>query len=119
MKFMKNNLCTVLMLALFFCVVMTGTASAAAGDHTVFDTATQKATLLFKNSKSVLFILGGFGLMALAFQAIFGKLKWAWFATLAFGLAVVSAAGSVIDYATDTDEHISSNLSDTLGTLNN
>ena len=43
-----------------------------------------------------------FGLIALAFQAIFGKIKWPWFAALAFGLAVVAAAGAIVNYAANT-----------------
>ncbi len=95
MKFLKNNICTILALALIFSVAMMGDASAAS----VFDTAKSKLGKLFRDTKSVLFIIGGFGLVALAFQAIFGKLKWAWFAALALGLAVVAAAGKVVDYA--------------------
>ena len=40
--------------------------------------------------------------MALAFFAVFGKLKWTWFASLAVGLAILAAAGAIIDYATNT-----------------
>ncbi len=100
MKFLKNNICTVLALALVLTVSMAGDASAASS---VFSTAMNKLSKLFKDTKNVLFIIGGFGLVALAFQAIFGKLKWAWFAALALGLAVVAAAGKVVDYATDSN----------------
>ena len=99
MRFLKNNICTVLALALVFTAAMTGDAEAASS---VFTTAINKLSKLFKDTKNVLFIVGGFGLVALAFQAIFGKLKWAWFAALALGLAVVAAAGKVVDYATDS-----------------
>lgn len=54
----------------------------------------------FLNVRTVIFILGGFGLVALAFFAIFGKLQWKWFAALCVGLAIVAAAGYIIDYAT-------------------
>jgi hypothetical protein len=110
MKFLKNNLCTILTLALFFCVAMIDTASAD-----VFGVAQNKGLNLFSQSKLILFVIGGFGLMALAFQAIFGKLKWAWFAALAFGLAVVSAAGGVVDYASNGgSKNVSSGFSDSL-----
>ena len=48
----------------------------------------------------MIFLVGGFGLVALAFFAVFGKLKWTWFASLAVGLAILAAAGAVIDFAT-------------------
>ena len=109
MKLLKNNICTILTLVLFFTLVMTGNAEAD-----VFGTAQSKLSNLFKQSKFVIFLIGGFGLIALAFQAIFGKLKWAWFAALAFGLAVVAAAGGVVGYAANSDNIVSSNFSDTL-----
>lgn len=112
MKFLKNNIRTVLALALVLTVSMAGDASAAS----VFGTAMTKLKTLFTDTKNVLFIIGGFGLVALAFQAIFGKLKWAWFAALALGLAVVAAAGKIVDYAsttTGTGTH-GSELGDTL-----
>ena len=108
MKFLKNNICTILAMTFAISLAMTGSALAqettgGTGDS-VFEVAINKLSNLFKNTKSVLFIIGGFGLVALAFQAIFGKLKWAWFAALALGLAVVAAAGKVVDYAaTGTD----------------
>ncbi len=101
MKFLKNNICTILAMTFIFSVAMIGDASAASS---VFDTAISKLSKLFKDTKSVLFVIGGFGLVALAFQAIFGKLKWAWFAALALGLAVVAAAGKVVDYAVSSND---------------
>ena len=99
MKFLKNNFCTILTMAFVISLAMTGNARAE--DSSVFSVAVTKLSDLFKNTKSVLFIIGGFGLVALAFQAIFGKLKWAWFAALALGLAVVAAAGKIVEYASD------------------
>ena len=100
MKFLKNNFCTILTMAFVISLAMTGNALAEDGGS-VFEVAIGKLSDLFKNTKSVLFIIGGFGLVALAFQAIFGKLKWAWFAALALGLAVVAAAGKIVEYASE------------------
>lgn len=67
----------------------------------VFTTAGIKLIETFNNSKMVLMVIGGFGLIALSFLAIFGKVKWPWFASLAFGLAVVCAAGAIVRYASN------------------
>ena len=118
MKFLKNNIFTLLSMAFLFTMVMMGDASAAyQGDGThssVFGTARDKLLNLFRNAKMVVFVIGGFGLIALAFQAVFGKVKWAWFAALAFGLAVVAAAGAIVEYASNTTGD-SSGFSDSLG----
>ena len=123
MKFLKNNIFTLLSMAFLFTMVMMGDASAQVGTATsigdtshssVFGTARGKLLNLFRNAKMVVFVIGGFGLIALAFQAVFGKVKWAWFAALAFGLAVVAAAGAIVEYASNTSGD-SSGFSDSLG----
>lgn len=63
-------------------------------------TAKAKAFTTFNNVKSIIFIVGGFGLVLLAFGAIFGKIKWSAFASLAVGLAILAAAGAIVRYAT-------------------
>ena len=77
MKFLKSNILSITTMTFMFAMVMMGDASAS-----VFGTAAQKLVDLFQNSKMVVFVIGGFGLIALAFQAIFGKIKWPWFAAL-------------------------------------
>ena len=95
---------------LFTLVMMDGSYAAS-----VFESAREKLVELFRNAKMVIFVVGGFGLIALAFQAIFGKVKWPWFAALAFGLAVVAAAGAIVNYAANTEGATGSKFSDTLG----
>ena len=113
MKFLKNNMMSILTMTFLFTVVMLGDANAS-----VFDDAKNKLINLFTNAKMIIFVIGGFGLICLAFQAIFGKVKWAWFAALAFGLAVVAAAAAVINYAANSNTAVSgdgSGFGDTLG----
>lgn len=96
MKFLKNNIFTLLALGLVFVLAVTSDANA----ESVMDTAQTKALNVFRAVKTIVFVVGGFGLVALAFQAIFGKVKWPWFAGLALGLAILAAAGSIVEYAT-------------------
>ncbi len=100
MKFLKKNFCTILSLALVLFVSLTVDAEAAGGSSTVMSHAKDKAVSVFKAVKTIVFVVGGFGLVGLAFQAIFGKVKWPWFAGLAVGLAILAAAGAIVDYAT-------------------
>ena len=110
MKFFKNNLYTLLALAFVFTMALTGDASAAG--ESVMTTARKKAVSVFQAVKTIVFVIGGFGLVALAFQAIFGKVKWPWFAGLAVGLAILAAAGAIVDYATGSGT-VQSTLGDT------
>ncbi len=97
LKFLKNNMFTLLALTVVFTLALSGDADAATS---VMTTAKNKAVSVFKAVKTIVFVVGGFGLVALAFQAIFGKVKWPWFAGLAVGLAILAAAGAIVDYAT-------------------
>ena len=111
MKFLKNNILSIMAMTLLFTLVMIDNSSAAS----VFESARGKLVDLFKNAKMVVFVIGGFGLIALAFQAIFGKVKWPWFAALAFGLAVVAAAGAIVNYAANTDGAAGTQFGDSMG----
>ena len=75
-------------------------ADTGGGQGSLMDIAKTKAGTTFQNVKSIVFIVGGFGLVLLAFGAIFGKIKWSAFASLAVGLAILAAAGANVRYAT-------------------
>ena len=98
MKFLKKNIWTICTLALVF-VLTSGDAFAVDG-NSVMDTAAKKAREVFSEVKTITFIVGAFGLVGIAYQAIIGKVKWGWFAGLAVGLALLAAASSIVEYAT-------------------
>jgi len=77
-------------------LIVSPDAAFAAGD--VMDSATNKITKVFESVKKIVFVLGGFGLVGLAVGAIFGAVKWKWFASLAVGLAILAAAGAIVNY---------------------
>ena len=71
-----------------------------AAAESVMGIAAGKALAAFKATRTIIFIIGGFGLVGIAFAAIFGKINWKWFAALAVGLGILAAAGAVVQYAT-------------------
>lgn len=73
------------------------------GGDDAFSVVLSRMVTTFQNVRSVIFVVGGFGLVGLAFAAIFGKVKWSWLAALAVGLAIVAMAGAVVDYVTQSD----------------
>ena len=102
MSFLKKNFWTLSCLTLLIVMGMCG--DAWADGTSLMGTAQTKTRNVFDNVKTITFILGGFGLVGIAFQAIMGKVKWSWFAGLAVGLAILAAAGSIVEYATGSTE---------------
>ena len=116
-KFVKYALWS---LAIAVAFTATG-AFAQAASGNVFSVAMGRLITTFQNSRSIIFIIGGFGLIGLGFAAIFGKVRWPWLAALATGLAIVAVAGQVVDYVTrDASQNAydmgGTNLGTTLGT---
>ena len=97
MQFLKNNIWTFCLVAVFSLLTFAGDASA---ESSVMQTSQEKALNVFTAVKTIIFVVGGFGLVGVAFGAIFGKVNWKWFAGLAVGLAILAAAGSIVNYAT-------------------
>mgnify|MGYP000457696803 CR=1 FL=1 len=54
----------------------------------VFETITGRAVGVLTGVKQLVFVLAGFGIIAFAFMAIFGKLSWKHFAHIAIGFCV-------------------------------
>ena len=81
-------------------LVFTAVLADASYAESVMETGMKKALVLFQHIKTIIFVVGAFGLIGIAFQAIFGKVKWTWFAGLAVGLAILAAAGAIVNYAT-------------------
>ena len=104
-----KNLFSILAVALIAGIMMwSGDALADA-----WDIAFGKVTAVFQNSRKMIFIIGGFGLITLAFMAIFGKIQWKWFAALCVGLGIVAIAGYIIDYVTANPESTGENYDGT------
>ena len=104
MNFIKNNIWTICLVALFCVFGFAGEAAATGGGTSVVGKATDKARNVFASVKTILFVIGGFGLVGIAWGAIWGKINWKWFGALAVGLAIVAAAGSIVEYATGSGE---------------
>ena len=64
----------------------------------VWGVASGKLINVFKNVRTIVFVLGAFTLVGFAIAAIFGKLEWKKVAILAVGLALLAVASSVITY---------------------
>ena len=109
MNFIKKNIWTICSWIAVFALFAT---DASAQGSSLMTTAQSKASNVFQSVKTITFIIGGFGLVGIAYQAIIGKVKWSWFAGLAVGLALLAAAGAIVEYATGTSS-MNTNFGDT------
>lgn len=103
---MKNIVKTLSVALAFTLFVWAGNvlAQGSMNSQDAFSIAFNKVADAFVGAKQILFVIGGFGLIAIAFLAIFGKINWKWFTGLLVGLAIVAAAGMIVTYATgETD----------------
>lgn len=66
----------------------------------VFEQISCRASKFLCESKGIIFVLAGFGIIGFAFMAIFNKISWKWFANIAIGLLLVALMGLFIDYFT-------------------
>ncbi|MBO7483789.1 MAG: TrbC/VirB2 family protein [Alphaproteobacteria bacterium] len=73
---------------------------AAAQDANVFTRALNTLGRVFKNVRVIVYIIGAFGLIAIAIGGIVGKINFKWLGYLAAGLAIVAGADAVVTYAT-------------------
>ena len=59
-------------------LVFTAVLADASYAESVMETGMKKALVLFQHIKTIIFVVGAFVLIGIAFQAIFGKVKWTW-----------------------------------------
>jgi hypothetical protein len=58
--------------------------------------------VLFTDTQNVLFGLGGVAAAALGIMGLFGKFPFRWLFALTAGLAIITAAGGIVSYLTNT-----------------
>ena len=81
-----------------------GTCASRAGGN-VFQHIACKATQTLGDLRGVIYVLGGFGLIAFAFAAIFGKISFKHLAQISASLFLVAMMSPFIEYFTGNGEH--------------
>ena len=115
MKLFNKNIWTICSWVAVFGLFAADAFAQGASGSSLMTIAQTKASNVFQAVKTITFIVGGFGLVGIAYQAIIGKVKWGWFAGLAVGLALLAAAGAIVEYATGDDGYSGPNGATGLG----
>lgn len=66
----------------------------------VFSDATAKAKEVFEGLRTLAFVLSGFGIVAMATSAIFGKLSFKWLVMICSGLFILASAEQLAEIVT-------------------
>jgi len=69
----------------------------------VFEKAYEALYGTFVEARTVVYVMGGFGLIGFATAAIFGKLSWRWLAMIATALFTLAMAEKIVLYAVGAD----------------
>lgn len=72
----------------------------ASGSTDIFANLQTKANTTFQNVRTIAFIVAGFGIIAIAVMAYFGRFNFKHLAGLIGGLILLSAAAALISYVT-------------------
>ena len=72
----------------------------ASGGGDIFSSLNSKASTTFQNVRTLAFIIAGFGILAIAIMAYFGRFNFKHLAGLIGGLVLLSAAAAMINYVT-------------------
>ena len=75
-------------------------AFAAAADKTsgIFSALQKAGSEIFVGLREIIFVVSGFGIIAVAIGGFFGNLNWKWLAAIGIGLFVISTTSAVISY---------------------
>ena len=82
-----------------------GEAWAADGDNAgLFSALIKSGTTIFNDLRELIYIVAGFGIIAVGVGGIFGNLNWKWFGAIIISLVVIASAGEIISLMTNKVE---------------
>ena len=127
-----KNILRVLLIALFVCVysenVTAQTSSPAADmggptsntgnfcstDLGIFTELVTTGREIFNKLRDLIYVVAGFGIIAVAVGGFFGNLNWKWLGAIVISLVVIATAGEVVVLITGCDEFDDELITNTL-----
>lgn len=119
-----KNILKVLMLILFICV-WSGIALATEGgsgtaadfcstDLGIFSELVKTGQKIFRQLRDLIYVVAGFGIIAVAVGGFFGNLNWKWLGAIVISLVVIGTAGELIVLLTGCEEFSKTLVTNTL-----
>ena len=97
----------VVLLAILFssvlCIAPTLAADAAStpttgGGGNLFADLISKGIQIFEGMRDIIYVVAGFGIIAVAIGGFFGNINWKWLGAIVIGLMVIGLTGGILTY---------------------
>ena len=85
-------------------------------DYGIFNELVQTGQKIFKRLRDLIYVVAGFGIIAVAVGGFFGNLNWKWLGAIVISLVVVATAGELVVLMTGCEQFGSSLVTNTLTT---
>ena len=90
-------------------LIVTG-GSAFADDGKLFSALIDSGKKIFGDLRELIYIVAGFGFIAVGVGGIFGNLNWKWLGAIIISLVVIATAGEIITWMTGSDHGVTNTL---------
>ncbi len=90
------------------------TADFCSGDFGLFSDLVKTGQLIFNRLRDLIYVVAGFGIIAVAVGGFFGNLNWKWLGAIVISLVVIATAGELIVLMTGCETFGSSLITNTL-----
>jgi hypothetical protein len=92
----------------------TNSGSFCSSDLGIFSELVQTGQLIFNRLRDLIYVVAGFGIIAVAVGGFFGNLNWKWLGAIVISLVVIATAGELVVALTGCEAFSSSLVTNTL-----
>lgn len=92
----------------------TNSADFCSTDLGIFTDLVSTGTKIFKQLRDLIYVVAGFGIIAVAVGGFFGNLNWKWLGAIVISLVVIATAGELVVLLTGCETFSSSLITNTL-----
>ena len=89
-------------------------ASFCGSDKGVFSELVMTGQKIFNRLRDLIYVVAGFGIIAIAVGGFFGNLNWKWLGAIVISLIVIASAGELIILLTGCEQYGTSLITNTL-----
>ena len=83
---------------------LSATLQACGADVGMFSDLIKKGTEIFEGLREIIYVVAGFGILAVAVGGFFGNLNWKWLGAIVIGLMVIASTGEILVMITGCED---------------